>query len=46
MSVPDTFDDCSFVVLSEVREPDSSSSVFLSQDHFDYLASFVFPYKV
>ena len=25
------FDDCSFVVLPEVREPDSSSSILLSQ---------------
>ena len=45
-SSPDSFDDCSFVVLSEVREPDSSRSVFLSQDCFDYLVSFVFPYKM
>ena len=39
------FDYCSFGVLSEVREPDSSSSVFLSQDCFGYLESFVFPYN-
>ena len=39
------FDYCSFVVQSEVREPDSFSSVFLSQDCFGYLMSFVFPYK-
>ena len=37
---------CSFVVQSEVREPDSSSSVFLSQDCFCYSRSFVFPYKL
>ena len=37
------FDCCSFVVSSEVREPDSSSSVFLSQDGFGFLRSFVFP---
>ena len=36
-------DYCSFVVESEVREPDSSSSVFLSQDCFGYSGSFVFP---
>ena len=36
------FDDCSFVVKSEIRAPNSSSSVFLSQDCFDYLESFVF----
>jgi len=33
----------SFVVSSEVREPDSSSSNFLSQDFFDCLESFLFP---
>ena len=32
----------SFVVYSEVREPDSSSSVFLSQDCFGYSGSFFF----
>ena len=30
------FDDCSLVVLSKVREPDSSSSTFLFQDFFGY----------
>ena len=35
----------SFVVSSEVKEPDPSSSVFLSQDCFDYSEPFVFPYK-
>ena len=39
------FDDCSFVVQSEVRKVDSSSSVFLSQDCFDYLGSFVSTYR-
>ena len=39
-------DGCNFVVLSEVREADSSSSVFLSHDCFDYSGSFVFPYKL
>ena len=34
MQVSHCFDDCSFVVKSEVREPDSSSSIFLSQDCF------------
>ena len=38
------FDDCSFVVLPEVRAPDSSSPV-LSQDCFGYLGSSVFLYK-
>ena len=32
--VPYCFDHCSFTVYSEVREPNSSSSVFLSQDCF------------
>ena len=40
------FDSCSFLVLYEVREPDFSSFVFLSQDCFGYLRSFVFPYKL
>ena len=39
------FDYCSFIVKSEVREHDSSSSVFLSQDRFGFSRSFVFPYK-
>ena len=43
--VPYCFDDCSFVVKSEVEKPDSSSSMFLSQDYFCYLWYFVFPYK-
>ena len=33
------------LALSEVREPDSSGSVFLSQDCFGYLRTFVLPYK-
>ena len=37
------FRSCSFVVESEVWEPDSSSSIFLSQDCFVYSGSFVFP---
>ena len=45
VSVPYCLDYCSFVVYSEVRETDSSSSVFLSQDCFGYSGSFVFPYK-
>ena len=40
------FDYCSFILLSEVKEPDSSSSVFLSHDCFGYLASFVFSNKL
>ena len=39
------FDDCRFVVWSEVRNPDSSSSVFLFQCCFGYLGSFLFAYK-
>ena len=33
-------------IRSEVREPDSSSSIFLYQDYFDCLGSFVFLYKL
>ena len=44
--VPYCLDYCSSVVQSEVREPDSSNSVFLSQDCFGYSGSFVFPYKL
>jgi len=40
------FDDCCFVVESEVREPDSSSSIFLFQDVFGYSGSFVLPNKL
>ena len=40
-----TLDDSSFVVQSEVREPNSSSSVFLSQDGLVYWRSFVFSGK-
>ena len=40
------FDDCSFIVQSEVRELDSSSSTFLSQDCFGSLGSFLFPNKL
>ena len=32
VQVPYCFDDCSFAVWSEVREPSSSNSIFLSQD--------------
>ena len=45
VTIPCCFDHCIFVVYSEVREPDSSSSIFLSQDFFGYLGSFLFPYK-
>ena len=44
--VPYCLDYCSFVVYSEVREPDSSRSIFLSQGCFCYSGSFVFPYKL
>ena len=40
------FDNCSFVVNSEVMKPDYFTSILLSQDHFHYLKSFVFPYKL
>ena len=38
--------DCSFGVEPEVRQVDSSSSIFLSQDCFGYSKFFVFPYKL
>ena len=38
--------DCSFVVQSEVRKVDSSSSILISQDCFDYSGSFVLFYKL
>ena len=44
--LPYCLDDCSFVVQSEVRQVDSSSSILLSQDHFGYSRFFVFPYKL
>ena len=44
--VPYCLDDCSFVVESEVRQVDSSSSILLSQDYFGYSRFFVFPYKL
>ena len=44
--VPYCLNDCSFVVQSEVRQVDFSSSIFLSQDCFGYLRFFVFPYKL
>ena len=40
------FDDCGFVVEAEVRQVDSSSSILLSQDCFDYSRFFVFPRKL
>ena len=44
--VPYCFDDCSFVVKSEVRQADSSSSILLSQDCFGYSRFLLFPYKL
>ena len=35
-----SLDDCSFVVQSEVRQVDSSSSILLSQDYFGYSSFF------
>ena len=46
VQVPYCLDDCSFVVESEVRKVDSSSSILLSQDCFGYLGSFVFLYEL
>ena len=43
---PYCLDDCGFVVESEVRQGDSSSSVLLSQDCFGSSRFFVFPYKL
>ena len=45
MPVPYCLDDCGFVVVHEVRQVDSSSSILLSQDGFGYLRFFVFPLK-
>ena len=39
-------DDCGFVVESEVRQVDSSSSILLSQDYFGYSSFFVFPSRL
>ena len=44
--VPYCLDDCGFVVESEVRQVDSSSSILLSQDYFGYSRFFVSPYKL
>ena len=44
--VPYCLDDCGFVVETEVRQVDSSSSILLSQDCFGYSRFFVFPYKL
>ena len=44
--VPYCLDDCSFVVQSEVRMVDSSSSILCSQDCFGYSKSVVFPYEL
>ena len=37
-------DDCSFVVWTEIRTVDSSSSILLSQDCCGLSGSFAFPY--
>ena len=39
-------DGYSFVVQSEVRQVDPSSSILLSKDCFGYLRFFIFPYKL
>ena len=40
--IPYCLDDCGFVVYSEVRQVDSSSSILLSQDYFSHSRFFVF----
>ena len=45
VSVPYCLDDCGFIIQTEVRQVDSSSSI-LSQDCFGYVRFFVFPYKL
>ena len=44
--VPYCIDDCSFVVQSEVRKGDSSSSILLSQNYLGYSGSFMYPYEL
>ena len=44
--VPYCLDDCGFVAEPEVRQVDSSSSIFLSQDCFGYSRFFVLVFKV
>ena len=44
VTVPYSFDECSFVIVSEVRKTDSSSSAFSFQYCFIYSRSFVFSY--
>ena len=44
--VPYYLNDCSFVVQSEVRKVDCSSSILLSQDCFGDSTFFVFPCKL
>ena len=44
--VPYCLDDCGFVVGSEIRQVDSSSSILLSQDYFGHSRFIVFPYKL
>ena len=36
MPLPYCLDDCGFVVESEVKQVDSSSSILLSQDYFGF----------
>ena len=44
--VPYCFDDCGFVVETEVRQVHYSISILLSQDCFGYSRFSVFPYKL
>ena len=46
MPVPHCLFDCSFVVQSQIRKIDSSSSIILFQDCFGYSGSFVFSYEL
>ena len=44
--VPYSFDNCSFVIQSEVRQVDPSHLILLSQACFGYSRLFLFPYKL
>ena len=42
LPVPYCLDECGFVVYSEIKKIDSSSSILLLQDHFTYKGSLCF----
>ena len=44
--VPHSLEDSIFVIEFEVRKVDSFIFILLSSGWFDYLGSFVFPYKL